>query len=75
MELLAKELINRETLEGKELEKVFEKIGLSKRTRKVRKTTIPVPVKPVAEREVVAHPKKAPAVPKLVPKQTPAPTD
>jgi cell division protease FtsH len=75
LELLAKELISRETLEGKELEKFFNEIGLAKPGQKVKKTTIPAPVKPVAEGEAVPQSKKAPAVPKLVPKQTPAPSD
>jgi cell division protease FtsH len=75
LDLLAKALITRETLEGKELEKVFEEIGLSKPKRKVKKTTVPAPVKPVGEGELVPEPKKATPVPKLVPKQTPAPTD
>jgi len=72
---LAEKLIKRETLEGEELEKFFEKLAVPGTKRKVRKTTIPAPVKPVAEGEKVAKPKKAPAVPRLVPKQTPAPSD
>jgi cell division protease FtsH len=72
---LATKLINQETLEGEELEKVFGDIGLSKPRKKVKKTDIPVPVKPVAEGEQVLQPKKAPGVPQLVPKQTPAPSD
>jgi cell division protease FtsH len=75
LDLLAKALITRETLEGKELEKVFEEIGLSKPRRKVKKTTIPAPVQPVGEGALIPQPKKVPSVPKLVPKQTPAPTD
>jgi cell division protease FtsH len=75
LDLLAKELMNRETLEGKDLDKFFDDIGLSKPTKKVKKTTIPAPVNPVPEGETVPQLKKAPGVPKLVPKQTPAPTD
>ena len=75
LELLAQELINRETLEGNDLEKFFDDIGLSKPEQKVKKTNIPEPVKPVAEGEVVPQPKKAPGVPQLVPKQNPAPSD
>jgi len=73
LKLLAGKLIAQETLEGEELEKVFGEIGLSKHKQKVKSTTIPAPVKPVAE--LVLQPKKAPSVPQLVPKQTPAPTD
>jgi hypothetical protein len=32
-------------------------------------------VKPVAEGETIAQPKKAPAIPQLLPKQNPAPSD
>ncbi len=72
---LAEKLIKFETLEGAELEEVFRKLAVPGIKRKVRKTTIPAPVKPVAEGEKVTKPKKAPAVPRLVPKQTPAPSD
>jgi hypothetical protein len=75
LELLAKELMNRETIEGKDLDKFFDDIGLAKPSKKVKGTTIPAPVTPVPEGEPVPQLKKAPAVPKLVPKQTPAPTD
>jgi cell division protease FtsH len=72
LERLAQELITKETLEGAELETLFGDLGLAKPTPPVKKTTVPVPVKPVAEGEQVVRPKKAPAVPRLVPKQTPA---
>ncbi len=75
LKLLAGKLITQETLEGVELENVFGEIGLTKHKRGVKATTIPAPVKPVAEGEQVLQPKKAPAVPRLVPRQTPAPTD
>jgi cell division protease FtsH len=72
---LAKKLIEKETLEGEELEKVFDELALPKKGRKVRKTRTPEPVKPTAEAEPVLKPKKAPGIPRLVPKQTPAGTD
>jgi len=72
---LAEKLIAKETLEGEELEEAFKEISLPGATKRVRKTRIPAPVKPVAEGEKVTKPKKAPAVPQLVPKQTPAPSD
>jgi cell division protease FtsH len=72
LERLAQELITKETLEGVELETLFGDLGLAKPTPPVKKTTVPVPVKPVVEGEQVVRPKKAPAVPRLVPKQTPA---
>jgi cell division protease FtsH len=72
---LATKLINQETLEGEELEKVFGDVGLSKPKKRVKRTNIPVPIKPVVEGELVLQPKKAPNVPQLVPKQTPAPSD
>jgi cell division protease FtsH len=72
LERLAMELINKETLEGTGLEQLFSDLGLAKPAEKIKKTTIPVPIKPVAEGEPVIQPKKATAVPSLVPKQTPA---
>lgn len=72
LEGLAQELINRETLEGPDLERLFGDLGLAKPAEKIKKTTILVPVKPVAEGAPVMQPKKATAVPRLVPKQTPA---
>jgi len=72
---LATMLINLETLEGPELEKVFGEIGLSRPKARVKKTEIPAPIKPVSEGELILQPKKAPAAPQLVPKQTPAPSD
>ncbi len=72
---LAKKLIAQETLEGKELEKIFDGLNLPVSKKKVRKTTTPAPVKPSAEIEKEPGLKKAPAVPRLVPKQTPAAPD
>ena len=72
LEGLAQELITKETLEGSDLERIFSGLGLAKPAEKITKANIPVPVKPVAEGEPVMQPKKAPAVPRLVPKQTPA---
>jgi cell division protease FtsH len=75
LKLLAQKLITQETLEGPELEAVFGEIGLNKGKTKVKSTTIPVPIKPVAEGEQVLTPKKVPVRPQLIPKQNPAPTD
>jgi len=72
LEILAQELINKETLEGKDLEQIFSGLGLAKPTPKVKRTTIPALVKPIAEGEQVVKPKKVPGVPNLVPKQTTA---
>jgi cell division protease FtsH len=72
---LAEKLIAQETLEGEALEQVFGEIGLPRPEPKVRPTRTPAPVKPVAEGEREAKPKRAPGVPRLVPKQTPAPSD
>ena len=72
---LAEKLISEETLEGKELEDTFEEMGLPAADKKVKKTKIPAPVKPVGEVEKEPKPKKAPGVPRLVPKQTPAGPD
>ncbi len=75
LEALARKLIEQETLEGGDLEKVFGDIGLSGEKEKVKETKIPAPVKPVAEGETVTKPKRVPGVPRLVPKQTPSPSD
>jgi cell division protease FtsH len=72
---LAEKLIKYETLEGEELEQVFKELDMPVSPKKVKPSTIPAPIKPVAEGEKVAKPKKAPTVPQLVPKQTPAPSD
>ena len=72
---LAKKLIEQETIEGEELEKIFKNLSIPGHRRRVKKTTIPAPIKPVAEGETIPQLKKAPGVPQLVPKQTPAPSD
>jgi len=72
---LAQRLIEKETLEGAELEKVFNELSLPTPKKRVRKTKTPAPVKPVGEAEITPKPKKVPGVPRLVPKQTPAGTD
>jgi hypothetical protein len=75
LKALAAKLIADETLEGDDLEKFFGDIGISRPRKRVRKTVVPVPVQPVGEAEVEPRPKKVPGVPRLVPKQTPAPSD
>jgi len=75
LRLLAKKLIEHETLEGDELERVFDELVGKKRKRAAKKTMIPAPVKPAAEAEPSPKPEKVPGVPRLVPKQTPAGPD
>lgn len=72
---LAEKLIAEETLEGKDLEDTFKEMGLPAVDTEVKKTKVPAPVKPVGEAEKEPKPKKAPGVPRLVPKQTPAGPD
>jgi cell division protease FtsH len=72
---LAKKLIEKETLEGEELESVFETLSMPGSKRRIKKTDIPAPIQPVPESEPVPQLKKAPGVPQFVPKQTPAPSD
>ncbi len=72
---LAKRLLAQETIEGKELDALLSGAIPSKSARKARVKPIPVPVEPVAEKEPAAQPRKAPAVPRFVPKQTPATPD
>ena len=72
---LAKRLLAQETIEGKELDALLGGAIPRKSARKARVKPTPVPVEPVAEKEPAAKPRKAPAVPRLVPKQTPATPD
>jgi cell division protease FtsH len=72
---LAKLLIEKETLEGEELESVFGKMSLPGPTRKVKVTDTPAPIQTVPEGEPVPQLKKAPGVPQFVPKQNPSPSD
>ena len=72
---LAEKLISEETLEGKELDDVFKEMGLPTPDHEIAKKKIPAPVKPVGEAEKAPKPKKAPGVPRLVPKQTPTGPD
>ncbi len=72
---LAEKLIAQETLEGKDLENTFKDVGLPTTEPEIEKKKIPAPVKPVGEAEKAPKPKKAPGVPRLVPKQTPTGPD
>jgi len=74
LQLLAERLIAQETIEGKELEALFSDTAPRKATRKIKKTTTPAPIEPVAETEPIVEPKKAP-IPKLIPEQRPAPSE
>jgi cell division protease FtsH len=69
--VLAEKLIARETLEGEELEAVFSEAA-PKPAAKAKPTTTPAPVEPVAEAQPAVKPKKAPVVPRLVPKEAPS---
>ena len=75
LKMLATALIEQETLEGPALEDVFKSIGLPSNPPPEVKTDIPVPVKPAEEGEAVNQPKKAPGVPRLVPKHNPEPSN
>jgi cell division protease FtsH len=75
LELLAKRLIEKETLEGESLEGVFNELSLPASGKRVRKTKVPAPVKPTEEAVTSPKLKKTPGVPRLVPKQTPAGPD
>jgi len=72
---IAKRLIAQESIEGEELDALLSGAIPSKSARKAKVKPTPVPVEPVAEKEPAAKPRKAPAVPRLVPKQTPATSD
>jgi len=69
---LAERLIAQETIEGVELDEMFQDIA-PKPVREIPKVTpTPVPIEPVAEAVPEEKPKKAPGVPRLIPKQSPA---
>ena len=74
--LLAERLVAQETLEGEDLEAIFKKPA-PKSKAKIKTTTTPAPVEPIAEAKPASKrkPKKAPAVPRLVTEQTPATSD
>jgi cell division protease FtsH len=69
--LLAERLIAQETVEGDEMEAIFNETP-SRPARKPRVEEKPVPVEPAAEAGRETSPRKPPIVPRLVPKQTPA---
>ncbi len=70
---LAQKLIEKETLEGDDLETIFKNIGLPTLAPPAPKATdIPAPIQPVADGEQAPSLKKVPGVPKLVPKQAPS---
>jgi len=71
---IAEELMARETLEGEELAAILSETA-PRPLKKVKPELKPVPVEPVAEAERATEPKKAPMVPRLLPKQTPASPD
>jgi len=73
---MAKNLIARETIEGDDLEALFKK-GASKSRKKATVEPAPVPVEPEVEAEPASRrkTKKAPGVPQLMPKQSPAASD
>jgi cell division protease FtsH len=71
---IAEQLMAKETLEGDELEAILSETT-PKPSKKVKLEPRPVPVESVGEAELAARPKKAPIVPRLVPKQTPAAPD
>ncbi len=73
---IAEKLIEKETLEGEELEAVLKEISPKPKAKTTIKTK-PVPVEPVQETKPAPKhiPKKVPPVPELLPEQTPAPSD
>jgi cell division protease FtsH len=72
---LADKLITKETLEGEELDEIFKDIAPKPPAEPPKVTPTPVPIEPVAEVIPEEKPKKAPGVPRLIPKQTPASPD
>jgi len=71
---ISEQLMAKETLEGDELEAILSETR-PKPSAKVKPEAKPVPVEPIGETEPATRPQKAPIVPRLVPKQTPAAPD
>jgi cell division protease FtsH len=73
---IAEKLIEKETLEGEELEAVLKETAPKPKVKTPIKTK-PVPVEPVQETKTAPKrvPKKTPPVPELLTEQTPAPSD
>jgi len=71
---ISEQLMAKETLEGEDLEAILSETK-PKPSAKIKPEAKPVPVEPVSEAESEARPKKAPMVPRLFPKQTPASPD
>jgi cell division protease FtsH len=71
---IAEQLMARETLEGEDLGNLLNGKA-PKPAKKAKSEPKPVPVESVGETEPVTRPQKAPIVPRLVPKQTPAAPD
>jgi len=71
---IAEALLERETLEGQELEAIFSESAPSP-PPEVTVTPAPTPVKAATKTKTKPAPKKAPAIPQLLPKQTPATPD
>jgi len=71
--LLAEKLIAQETLEGEEMEAIFNE-GAPKAVTGATTESVPIPVEPTSESQPVPElkPQKAPATPSLLPKQSPA---
>jgi len=74
LEAVAEQLMSRETLEGDDLEAILSE-GSPRPSKKFKPEPKPVPVEAVGETKPATEPKKAPMVPRLVPKQTPASPD
>ena len=71
---IAEQLMTKETLEKDELDAILSDTA-PKPSKKVKPEPRPVPVEAVGEAELATKPQKAPIVPRLVPKQTPAAPD
>ncbi len=75
LEQIAKALLEDETLEGDDLKRILDSDPHAPPPRPVKPTDTPAPVEPVAGKVEEKAPKKAPGVPRLVPKHNPAPSE
>jgi len=72
--LIAERLIAKETLEGEELEALFEE-PLPSPEAEIQEAPAPAPVADKPKAKAKPRARKAPVIPQLIPKQSPATTD
>ena len=75
LEQIAQALLEEETLEGDDLERIMDAPPGGPIPPSPKKRNQPVPIEPTAQEVQEKAPKKTPGVPRLVPKHNPAPSE